>query len=204
MTSTSRVPVDFWFDPACPFAWVTARWIVEVEAQRELDLTFHVMSLKLLNEGRELSPDYLERMERALGPVRVCAAAEESAGSGALRRLYFALGRRRHDDARELDREVIVEALAEAGLPESLADAADSDEFDEALLKSHRMGMDPVGYDVGTPVIHVDGTAFFGPVLTQIPRGDEALRIWDGTRLLASNPHFFEIKRTRTERPQFD
>lgn len=162
------------------------------------------MSLKLLNEGRELSPDYLARMERALGPVRVCAAAEQAGGSGALQSLYFALGRRRHDQGRELDREVITEALAEAGLPTSLAQAADSDEFDEALLKSHQAGMDPVGYDVGTPVIHVDGGAFFGPVLTRIPRGEDAVRIWDATRTLARDPHFFEIKRARTERPQFD
>lgn len=203
MTNSVKNKADFWFDPLCPFAWITSRWIGEVEGVRDIETEWHVMSLAVLNEGRDLEPDYRESMDNAWGLVRVIIAAQQQHGDATVKALYDAMGSLIHESG-EQDRDVVItKALADCGLPATLAAAASTDAFDDQLRTSHQEGISLVGQDVGTPVVAFNGTAFFGPVLTRIPRGEEAGKLWDATTAIAAYPHFFELKRSRTERPEF-
>jgi protein-disulfide isomerase-like protein with CxxC motif len=200
----ARTTVDFWFDPLCPWAWLTSRWMKEVERVRDVDTRFHVMSLAYLNQDRDLPDDYRKAMDRAWGPVRVCVAAGEAHGPEVFDRLYTELGTRVHVHGEELNRATIEDALRSADLPVDLADAMDSEDYDEALKKSHHEGMDQVGMEVGTPVIAVEGVAIFGPVVSPAPKGEAAGKLWDGVRLVMATDGFFELKRSRTREPLFD
>jgi 2-hydroxychromene-2-carboxylate isomerase len=205
---TVPIKADMWFDPLCPWAWITSRWLLEVEQVRDVHIDFHVMSLAVLNEGRDIPEEYKAKLAEAKGPVRVAIAAEQKYGNEVLRGLYTSLGTRVHVNQETMSPELLAAALRDNGLDEDLAAAATSDELDTVLNASHEAGMRPVGMDVGTPVIHTPGPdgstiAFFGPVITPAPKGEAAGKLWDGVLLVAGTPGFYEIKRTRDVGPIF-
>jgi len=203
-----REEAGFWFDPLCPWAWITSRWMLEVEKVRPVTVEWRIMSLAYLNlvqhEGKGLDAEYVARMSKAWGPVRVCAAAAADAGPGILGPLYTAIGTRLHNQGRRDDPQVIPEALQEVGLPVWLADAAETDEFDDAIKKSHHQAFDEVGLDVGTPVLRIRGKALFGPVITPAPKGEAAGELWDGLVLVSKADGFFELKRSRDRKPSIE
>jgi len=203
-TAHATPVVDFWFDPLCPWAWVTSRWIDEVALVRDVEVRWRVMSLAVLNEGRDLSDSYQALLDDAWGPVRVIVAASEQHGERYTKALYDAMGARRHPGGRSDTAAIVAESLAEVGLPAELADAAGTDEFDVPLRASHLAGIGLVGEDVGTPIVAIDGVGFFGPVLTPAPKGEDAGRLWDALVVMTGVPGFYELKRTRTQGPLFD
>ncbi|GII84084.1 DSBA oxidoreductase [Sphaerisporangium siamense] len=217
---TERTPVDFWFDPICPWAWMTSRWVHEVATVRPVEPRWHIMSLAVLNEGKDVSPEYKEILKHAIKPVRVLQAAAEKYGEGVLGSLYTELGTRMHNQGRlktadiggagegaevsEVFRDVVGEALEAAGLDPALVEAATTTQYDEAVRRSHERGIGLVGQEVGTPIVAVDGVAFFGPVVSPAPKGEDAAKLWDGVLLVARTDGFFELKRSRTRSPIFD
>jgi 2-hydroxychromene-2-carboxylate isomerase len=196
--------VDFWFDPLCPWAWMASRWMLEVEKVRDARTTFHVMSLAVLNEGQDLPEEYRQMMDEQdwIG-VRACIAVEQKYGSEALRNFYTALGTRFHLGEEPKTPETVRAALTEVGLDPAIADEAQTDTYDEAVRASHHEGMDPVGMDVGTPVIRVNGMSLFGPVISPAPKGEAAGDLFDGFVKVTAYSGFFELKRTRTVGPIF-
>jgi hypothetical protein len=203
-TAHRRSEVDLWFDPQCPWAWLTSRWLLEVATVRPIDIRFHLMSLYALNAGKEMTPDRRARLEVGRGIGRVVMATAKEHGDAVLASLYTALGRRLHNERQEPGEEIVAEALAEVDLPVDLLTAWASDDLDALVEASHAEGQGRVGLDVGTPIISVDGVSFFGPVVTPAPTGEAAGLLWDGVLLVAATPGFYELKRTRDERPAFE
>ena len=199
MTDAAKTDADFWFDPACPFAWITSRWILEVEKVRDIEVTWHIMSLAYLNQDKDIPDSYREFLSTAWQPVRVLMAAEHKYGKEALLPLYTAMGTRIHLEKQDRDRAMIEAALVDAGLDPALADAMDDSSYDDAIAASHDRGMSQVGNEVGTPTIAFEGHAFFGPVIGRAPKGEEAGRLWDACVTLSNYQHFYELKRSRTE-----
>lgn len=196
---------DIWADPSCPWTWITAQWLLEVEQVRDVQATFHPMSLAILNENRALA----DELQRLWGPVRVLVAADLSCGQAGIRPLYVALAGLIHDERRtQYNRDLYAAALSRAGLPHTLANAADSPYYDDALRASHDAGVGQVG-DLGCPILQLrrgdgEAVAFFGPVVTPCPRGEAAGRLWDSVALAAETDGFFELKRARTRDPISD
>ena len=201
---TEKAAVEMWFDPICPWAWLTSRWLMEVEQVRDVEVTWSVMSLAVLNDGRELPAEYRSVMERSWGPVRVVVAAAREHGSGVIKPLFDALGTRIHVGGQKDYPQVVAASLQEVGLPADLLRFATSNEVDDDVRASHARAIALVGDDVGTPVVAMDGAGFFGPVVSPAPKGEAAGRLWDGWVLMTSTPGFFELKTTRTQSPSFD
>jgi 2-hydroxychromene-2-carboxylate isomerase len=206
-TPTRRtLRADIWFDPSCPYTWITSRWLLEAAREREFEIGWHVLSLAVLNEHRDDDPEGDPEGYLWL-PVRICAAVAERHGQEALGRYYTAFGDRVHR-AGNWNPRIVPDALGEAGLPDDLAEAAETDAWDAAVRASHAEGIAKVGDHVGTPIIEAtaeDGarTAFFGPVVSRVPRGEEAGRLWDGTLLVAAVRGFHELKGAPHAEPDF-
>lgn len=204
MTEQTRETVDFWFDPICPFAWITSRWILEVEQVRDIEVKWHIMSLSVLNEGRDLDEGYRKLLDRAWLPARAATQVWERHGDQKLGDFYTAVGTRIHNEGEKDFEAAVAGALADLSLEASILDAAKTDELDEKMRASHQEGISKVGDEVGTPVVAFNGTAFFGPVMTRIPRGEQAGKIFDAAVTLGSYEYFYELKRSRTTSPEFD
>ena len=208
MDATQDVVVDFWFDPVCPYSWTASRWLQEVGERRLLRVRHHVMSLYLLNQDRtDVAAEYRRSVEWSRGPAKVATGVAVRFGHEVLADFYTAFGERVFDiwhrpTAAEYH-EVIRAVLAQLRLPAGLEDAMDSDDYDAPMRLSHDAGVALVGGEVGTPITSIGGVAFFGPVLNGIPRGEQAVEVFEGARLLAGYPQFYELKRTRMQPPVF-
>lgn len=199
--------VQFWFDVSCPFCWQTSRWMKEVEKVRDIEIEWIPMSLSVLNDGRDVPAEYAKMMEANWGPARVFTKVKDEAPEK-IDELYTTMGTLVHNGHQGGKQgygaydAIIAEALKKVGLPAEYADVANTEDVDEKLRAYHATAMDEVGDDVGTPVVKLGDTAFFGPVITRIPTGEEAGEIFDAAVRLAQYPYFFELKRSRTENPQ--
>lgn len=201
-----RQTVDFWFDPLCPWTWMTSRWLLEVTGVRPVDVRWNLVSLAYLDEreARETGEEATaqDATERR-GPGRVLAAARKAHGDDMVPALYTAFGTKYHVEGDDVH-SAIEASVAEVGLAEELAEAKSASEHDDAIEGSHRAAIEAAGMETGPPIIGVDGTAFFGPVVSPTPRGEQAGLLWDAVVTAASTPGFYELKRGRDKGPTFD
>lgn len=195
---------EFWFDPICPWAWMTSRWILEVSKVRDIDVKWNLFNLAYLNRDKDVPEEYKSKLINSWYCTRVIAAAQNLSGDSVTLPLYTAISSRIHLKKMDVTEELFKESLAEVGLPDSLAKSMTDESFDKQIIESHERGIKLVGNDVGTPIIAIDGIAFFGPVISPAPKGEEAGKLWDGVVGVASYPGFFEIKRSRDVGPIFE
>lgn len=187
-------PVEFFFDPGCPYTWRTSRWIADVADAGAAAVTWRLMSLSVLNEGKEIPEEYRPVMAQNVRVQRVLAAVEDN---DARARLFTALGTRRHEQGADYDDDTIAAAVAEAGLPDETVKAADDEAFDALVRASHDDAQAAVGQEAGSPILRVGGNAWFGPVVVPVPEREEGLRLFEAVRLLADVPSFSELKGSR-------
>jgi 2-hydroxychromene-2-carboxylate isomerase len=206
---------EFFFDPVCPWAWITSRWMTEVASHRGIKVHWNFISLKVLNEGKTLDPDYAKRAAvshgRGLRLLRVAAAVRAEKGHEAVHGVYTAFGTVIHPDQMaevyDKDNKAIAFALKELGHDGALADQADNEDWDAQIRASTALALSRTGKDVGTPIVTYappDGPSLFGPVISHAPKGEEAGELWDHLSYIARNPDFAELKRAIRSRPRFD
>lgn len=194
-------------DPLCPWSWVTAEWLLEVQRHAPVDVTWGVLSMAILNEGNEIPEEWRQLVEDSWGPVRALVAARQASGAGTYVPLLQGIARRWHVDERRDLHAIVREAVAECDLPETISDAAWDPALDAEVRREHEAAMALGGSDVGSPILAFDGpngrVGYMGPILSRVPRGTEAVDLFGAVRLLALTPGFFELKRTRDVSPQF-
>ena len=195
---------EFWFDPMCPWAFITSRWILEVEKVRDIEVSWNIFSLPHLNKDREMPEKYVAIFANSWSCARVIKAVENQYGKEKTLPLYTAISTRIHVLKETVSQDLLIDALKEIGADTKFAQEMSNSNWDKEIIESHERGIKLVGNDVGTPIIAINRIGFFGPVISPAPKGEEAGKLWDGVVLSASYPGFFEIKRSRTVGPIFE
>lgn len=205
--------VDFYFDPVCPWAWLTSRWVMNVQDERPMTVDWKFICLRIVNEDkdyeRDFRPGYERGHTRGLELLRVAAAARAEVGPETVAPLYTTFGRIIHLDRNATafdDPAGIAGVLAELGLPAGLGAFATTTDYDDVVRAETVEALDRCGGNIGTPVLTFgppDGPSFFGPVINKAPKGAAAVELWDAVTALGSNPHFSELKRSLRGRPDF-
>ncbi len=199
-----QTKAEFWFDPVCPWAFITSRWILEVAKVREIEITWNIFSLPHLNKDREMPEKYKAIFANSWSCARIIKSVEKDFGKEKTLPLYSAISTRIHVLKEAVSKDLLSDSLKEVGLDTRYLAEMENSDWDKQIIESHERGIKLVGDDVGTPIIAINGIGFFGPVISPAPKGEEAGKLWDGVVLAASYPGFFEIKRSRTVGPIFD